>query len=106
MSPIDEQILDTSSHASNSTSTSTSSSSTTTTTTTTSSARFCANCGKEASQYCPECLKCKYPGEYVSVCTQECFKSRYKTHKLTHTTPSHPIERLYKSFNRMLPSDG
>jgi methionyl aminopeptidase len=50
----------------------------------------CANpeCGKESGKLiCPQCKETKKPLNVASFCSQECFKTFWPIHKLTHDFP-------------------
>lgn len=44
------------------------------------------NCNKPSTLQCPTCLKIGITGSYF--CTQECFKSSWKDHKIVHLIAS------------------
>lgn len=43
-------------------------------------------CGKAAKLQCPSCIKLGIQGSFF--CSQECFKSNWKIHKLIHSLAS------------------
>ncbi|KAF7266901.1 hypothetical protein GWI33_019829 [Rhynchophorus ferrugineus] len=42
-----------------------------------------SGCGKSAKLQCPTCIKLGIPGSFF--CSQECFKSNWKSHKIIHS---------------------
>lgn len=62
------------------------------------STRICETpaCNKPASLQCPTCLKSDLPSTYF--CSQECFKSSWKTHKAVHKKESRSAKTNYNPW--------
>ncbi|KAJ8900240.1 hypothetical protein K2173_024880 [Erythroxylum novogranatense] len=44
----------------------------------------CVQCGKAVHLQCPKCMELKLPREGAALCTQDCFKASWSSHKSGH----------------------